>query len=251
VRPWYETAFGRDYLALYPHRDDEEAARDVAAIVALVDPPRDEPLLDLGCGAGRHLIALAGAGFTRLVGLDLSEELLEVARTRIEEAGVGPVDLVRGDMRAIPYADRFATALSLFTSFGYFTRDEENAKVLRSVGEALRPGGWFLVDTLSRDATIADLVPEEELRRGDTTIRIRRAISDDGLRVDKETRVVGGGSTEQRIYRESVRMYAPEELIGMFRQAGFSELRTHGSLRGEPHGAGSRRLVVVGRRPIR
>ena len=59
---WYEHAFGREYLALYPHRDDTEAERDVRSIIDLIVPNKDEPLLDLGCGAGRHLVALHRAG---------------------------------------------------------------------------------------------------------------------------------------------------------------------------------------------
>jgi len=247
VRPWYETAFDEDYLARYPHRDDEEATRDVTAIVDLLDPPRDGPLLDLACGAGRHLLALSRAGFRRLAGLDLSGELLEVARRRLDAAGFSDVKLVRADMRSIPYADRFAAALSIFTSFGYFEADDENAVVLRAVHRALRPDGRFLIDTLSRSVTLAELAGEEERECDGRTLRIRRRVSADGLRVEKETRVVAD-SGEEEVYRESVRMYTADELSTMFEQAGFLDVSAFGSLRGEPHREASPRLVVVGRK---
>ena len=60
---WYEESFGYDYLELYAHRDDAEARSDVRAIIELLDPPRDEPLLDLCCGACRHILVLREMGF--------------------------------------------------------------------------------------------------------------------------------------------------------------------------------------------
>ena len=46
---WYEESFGYEYLELYAHRDAAEARADVEAIVYLLNPPKDEPLLDLCC----------------------------------------------------------------------------------------------------------------------------------------------------------------------------------------------------------
>ena len=112
---WYEESFGEDYLALYPHRNVAEARADIASIVALIDPPAGEPLLDLCCGAGRHLQALHEAGFTDLTGVDLSQHLLDVARRRLDAAGGSAIRLDRADMRELPYRDRFETILSLFT----------------------------------------------------------------------------------------------------------------------------------------
>ena len=55
--PWFATAFGAHYPLLYRHRDADEAARAVALLPTLA--PLHEPILDLGCGDGRHLALLA------------------------------------------------------------------------------------------------------------------------------------------------------------------------------------------------
>ena len=248
MRPWYETAFGRDYLVLYPHRDDEEAVSDIEAILALIDPPRDEPLLDLGCGAGRHLLALHNAGFSRLTGLDLSSDLLRVARQRLNAAGGEGIDLVCRDMREIAQSERFATVLSLFTSFGYFASPDEDAQMLTAVFEAVRPGGTFLLDTLHRQSTIDHLRPREQRTIGTLHVEIARSITPDGLRVEKETRVKEPGK-EERVYRESVRMYSGDELRDLFAAAGFREITLHGSLAGSPFDDTARRTIAVGRKP--
>ena len=242
--PWYVSSFGRDYLDLYPHRDDAEAQADVEAIINLIDPPKDEPLLDLACGAGRHLLALHNAGFRRLVGLDLSDELLQVAAERLAEAGAGGIELVNADMGHIPYAEYFTTVLSLFTSFGYFERDEENAAVLAAVRRAMVSGGWFLIDYLNCDWVIAHLVPEEEQDVAGRHLQIERRLTLDGRRVEKTTRVLEPGNRE-KTYHESVRLYPPSEIETMLEAEGFTNIWRFGSLEGEPHRPESPRLILV------
>jgi ubiquinone/menaquinone biosynthesis C-methylase UbiE len=247
VSQWYETAFGTDYLELYSHRDDEEALADVRALIRLIRPRSDAPLLDLGCGAGRHLVALHRAGYRQLTGLDLSQELLDVASERLRRAGAEQVQLIRSDMRTIPFDRHFATILSMFTSFGYFAMPSEDARVLTAAFTALRPAGVLLIDTLNRDWTTAHLVPRDEGTVNKTRFFVTRAIAADGTRVEKEVRVLDPAGA-QRTYRESVRMYTAEELTEMLRRVGFSDLDVYGSLTGDPHRRTSRRLIVVARR---
>lgn len=247
---WYEESFGYEYLELYAHRDAAEARADIEAIVRLLDPPRDAPLLDLCCGACRHLMILHEMGFSKLVGLDLSAELLDVAGRQM---GACPIELVRSDMRQIPYQDYFATVLSLFTSFGYFEQDHENQAVFQSVYRALRPGGQFLIDYMNRDYVLAHLVPEDERILADRHIRNLRCLTPDCRRVEKTTIVtIGGGQTtadgaggasggpRRREFHESVRLYSHDEMVDMLRAVGFVDVTSWGALDGTPYCSGSR-----------
>jgi len=244
MNPWYVESFGQEYLTLYPHRDESEARADVRAIIDLVAPAKNEPLLDLGCGAGRHLLALHEAGFSHLVGIDLSQELLDVAAERLAAGSEEGIKLVRADMRKIPYVEHFATVLSLFTSFGYFEDEAEDRTVLATVNRALRRGGTFLIDTLNRDFVIAHLVPKEERVLSGRTLRIERRVSKDRRHVEKMTHVFEEGG-ERRTFHESVRMYTRDELDRMLRDTGFVNVRCYGSLVGEPLSPQSKRLVLV------
>ena len=239
---WYKSTFGRDYLSLYPHRNAEEAARDVHALVRWLDPPRDEPLLDLCCGPGRHLIALHRAGFTQLTGLDLSVDLLAEAHRRLDAAAIGDVSLIHADMRNIPGINVYATIISLFTSFGYFDRPHEDRQVLTSAYRALRPGGRLLLDTLNRDYVQAHLVPQETGDLDGRHVEIRRWVTQDGLRVEKETRISRPGSPTAT-YHESVRMYGRVEMEEMLRNSGFVDSRFYGDLDGRAFSSTSPRLV--------
>ena len=242
--PWYERSFGREYLELYAHRDLDEARADIRAIIKLVAPSKDTAILDLGCGAGRHLIALQEMGFTKLVGLDLSSELLKEARAALKR---NSVELICGDMREIPYANRFGTVLSLFTTFGYFEKDTENEAVLRAVARSMTSGGAFLMDYLNRDHVIDNLDPEDERTLEGKRVVHRRWLSDNGQRVEKATIIISetGGEAE---FHESVRLYTRDDVSSMLKKAGLTCLRHYGSLEGEDFGQESKRLIIVARK---
>lgn len=249
--PWYVRSFGRDYVALYAHRNLDEARQNARDLVALLRPAPHEPLLDLACGMGRHLVALRELGFSDLTGLDLSAELLGLAKQNLNGTSRlgGAVRLVRADMRAIPFVARFATVLSLFTSYGYFAEDAENAAVLRGVHSALRPGGMFLMDYINRPRVLASLVPEDERLQNGRRIHNVRRITADGLRVEKTTTVTEADG-QVRIFDESVRLYSRDELAAMLETAGFQGLGVYGSLRGEPYSDDSPRMVWVARKGV-
>jgi ubiquinone/menaquinone biosynthesis C-methylase UbiE len=247
---WYEDSFGCEYLELYAHRDDAEARADIRAIIELLDPPKNEPLLDLCCGACRHILVLREMGFHKLVGLDLSRELLDVAAQRLNECEQSPsqepcsVELIRSDMRRIPYENYFATVLSLFTSFGYFAQDQENAAVLQAVHRTLKPGGRFLIDYLNRDHVVANLVEQDEQVLPDRHIRSVRRLTQDRRRVEKTTTVTTSSGLK-REFHESVRMYSQAEMVDMLTASGFVEVLCYGSLDGQACSPESKRLILI------
>jgi SAM-dependent methyltransferase len=246
--PWYVSSFGESYLDLYSHRDDVEAEAQVGSILDLLDPLPEGPLLDLCCGAGRHLAALRRAGVKNLVGIDLSADLLRAAKAKLSDPSAEPVELVRCDMRRLPHAGCFAAVLSLFNSFGYFREDPSNEKFILGVQRALRRGGKFLMDYLNRDHVLENLIASDTVSRGDLTARHSRWITGDGKRVEKRTEVSFPGG-ESRTFVESVRLFSPEEMEGMFRRAGFRRVRFLGGLEGGPFSPTSGNLVIVAEKP--
>jgi SAM-dependent methyltransferase len=245
---WYETSFGREYLDLYAHRGAAEARADIRAIVRLFGPAKDQPLLDLCCGACRHLLALREMGFSQLVGIDLSRELLQVAAEELEKAVPAGtrahVCLVCSDMRLIPYQAYFGTVLSLFTSFGYFDTDQQNQAVFDAVFGALKQGGKFLIDYLNRDYVIAHLVERDEQDMSGRHVLNTRHLTDDCRRVEKRIAVLtGNGRTHE--YLESVRLYTRSEMVSMLSRSGFAGVLSYGTLDGQPFAPGSKRLVLI------
>src|SRR6266540_573160 len=124
----FEGVFNEDYLHFYEQiLTPERTAEDVDKIVELLDRPPGAEILDCPCGHGRIANELAARGF-RVAGLDASEFFLERARADAAAQGVA-VEYTQGDMRSLPWRERFDALVNWFTSFGYFS-DEQNKVVL-------------------------------------------------------------------------------------------------------------------------
>ena len=139
-----EHAFDEDYLYFYEELlTPERTAGEVDLVWKLLELEPGLELLDLACGHGRIANPLAERG-VRVTGLDATPLFLELARADAAERGV-EVEYVEGDMRSIPWTERFDRVLYWFTSFGYFG-DEENRRVLAEAYRALEPGGLLAVE---------------------------------------------------------------------------------------------------------
>lgn len=254
---WYRQAFGAHYPVLYAHRDEDEAARclDLLPKLAPLSPPEDAPVLDLGCGDGRHLVMLNRLGH-QAVGLDLSFDLLKAARRRGEPEG--SLDLVRGDMRMLPFRRRsFGSVLSLFTAFGYFSSDEDNQLVANQISEVLTEGGHWFLDYLDGDAVRAELGDgrRRDRRREAGPLIVEESRFLEGNRVLKDVTLTAGegvareaaalGVPEEGLrYRESVGVFTLDELDGMASVAGLRRVAAAGGYEGQHLGDGTRWILV-------
>ena len=249
--PWYVDTFRSGYLTRYPHRTEAEAT-GLVRMLGLTGQGaidwRDQRVLDLACGAGRFVPALLDAGAAQVTGLDLSRDLLAVAGERLASSvSAGVVELIEGDMRAVPRAaGSFDVVTSFFTSFGYFDDDAENARVFDEVARLLRPGGWFVFDFLNAPVVIRDLEARTELLLPDGRGVVVHERSFDAAtgRLRKVSRWPDGSED-----RESVRAYEPEVLELMLAGSGLRVARRFGSYEGLPFDATtSSRFLVVAQR---
>jgi SAM-dependent methyltransferase len=233
---WFEHWFGDEYLRLYPHRDETDAAAAIDLIASRIEGHSVDAVLDLACGSGRHSRLLCDRWWT--VGLDLSSALLKVARRESPDA-----PYIRGDMRELPFApESFDLAVNLFTSFGYFDDDREHAQVLGCVAEVMKPGGTFVLDFLNPDEVRTNLVPRDERVVAGSIVEQLRAISTDRKYIEKTIRVRG------KEYLERVRLLSPPELEGMLDSAGFDVLARVGDYTGAPWRELSPRTILFARR---
>lgn len=236
---WFEQWFGEEYLRLYPHRDDEDAERLVTLIDARV-PLAARRVLDLACGPGRHAAQFARRGAS-VVGFDLSMPLLSRARHRPEPV----VDLVRGDMRQLPFRSAsFDLVVNLFTSFGYFADDVQHAQVLCEAADALRPGGAFVLDYLNAGFVRDTLVLHEEREVGERRVAVGRRISADDRFVIKEMHLVDDG----RSFVERVRLFTREELESMVEAAGLAVRTRLGDYKGGAVSPSAPRVILLAER---
>jgi arsenite methyltransferase len=159
---------------------------------AVVDLHAGETVLDLGSGGGADvLISARRVGPTgRAIGLDMTDEMLELARANAAEAGVANVEFVKGYIEDIPLAD---ASVDVVISNCVINLAGDKPKVLREAARVLRPGGRFAVSDVIADpgmdeATRADMAAYTGCIAGALTEdEFRAALTAAGL-VDVEIR---------------------------------------------------------------
>ena len=237
---WYERSFGKDYLLVYKHRDFQKAHAEVHEMIRWLALHPGAEVLDLCCGMGRHSLALADAGF-HVTGVDLSDVLLDEAR-RLDSSR--RVVWMKGDMRAVPLDKPFDAVVNLFTSFGYFSEDGENLKVLKEMHRLLKPGGQFLIDFLNPAVVRRRLVPYSERMDGEAVIKESRRIADGCVR---KTIVIESPGQPERIYEEQVKLYELPDFERLLHAADLKLVQVYGDYSGREYTASeSPRIIMTG-----
>ncbi len=101
-------------------------------------------IVDVACGTGVITVELAKRGY-RMVGVDLSEDMLTQARRRAREAGI-EATFARADMRTFRLKQPTRCIISTHDSLDHLFNDEELDLAFERVSSALAPGGLFLFD---------------------------------------------------------------------------------------------------------
>lgn len=239
-----ESYFSEDYL----HFGDvinppETSDRQVEEIWSLLSLRQGSSVLELGCGYGRITNRLAEKG-ARVCGIDISPILLKKAEADAAERG-RDVEYVLGDMRSLPWRDRFDAAFLWYTTFGYFD-DGDNERVLREAASSLRKGGRLLIDHTNRYAVLRHQSPICYVVQRNDDLRID--IMNNDVLTDRRNceRIIVRNGRVRRTHL-SFRQYGFSDYVRMLRSAGFETVEAYGQ-EGGPFTFDSPRLVVVARK---
>lgn len=226
-------------------------------------------ILDLSCGTGRHMISLSEDDFD-MVGLDLSPNLLKIAKNRWRR-----IQLVRGDMRCLPFkVGAFSAVVSMDTSFGYLPSEKDDVLSLGEVHETLSQGGLLIVDVFNRERLmlkyninrhkelkwiflpillkfnnpLANLVlfrffkwreyPSFFLLQKRSVNAVGDTLSDMWVIYDK-------AQGQIRVFRHVARLYDLKGLQVLLEKAGFVVKHVYGDYDGQRFSVNSSRLIVV------
>ncbi|MBD5457312.1 MAG: methyltransferase domain-containing protein [Lachnospiraceae bacterium] len=225
-------------------------------------------VLDLGCGTGTLTELLAAKGYD-MIGIDNSQEMLQIAMEKRERSGLDILYLQQ-DMREFELYGAVGAVISVCDSLNYLLTEEELLSAFRLVRNYLYPGGVFIFDfntvykyaEVIGDATIAEnreecsfiwenyYHPEEEINEYDLTIFVKN--DSKGKNSREENSKVESGEEENsfRRFQEThyQRGYRLEQMKALLRQAGLDfreavDADTNGEVTAQ-----SERIIVISRK---
>ena len=175
-------------------------------------------VVDIGCGHGRHAIALAERG-ADVVGLDFAAALLN--RARHLAAGLRTqVRWVRGDMRRLPFRSKCADAVIVMDAFGFFDTEQEHEAALQEAARVLTTSGRLGLKVVNGGPVIDAFRESDREERDGTVVSVSRALTLDPPRMTE--RISASGSRGHGEYERRQRLYRVEELRAALERNGFA-----------------------------
>lgn len=242
-----------NYLPLYrdgtydPPESETQALENSRADAAYIDETLGlspgERVLDLACGHGR--IANLLGGEYDVHGLDISADLLDIARENAPSPADATPAYVRGDMRTLPYADNsFDAIYNVFNSFGYFD-DETNGAIVGEIARVLDEDGRLLMEIVDRDNVVRTLSDSRVYHMDDLFVA-------DELTFDPET---GRQIVDRVVAREDgieqfqyvLRLYSVTEIRSLLERHGLKMVNLDGDLRGSEYSIETKSISLLAR----
>lgn len=240
MEDWFFDFFDENYLEIYLKKQKEDLTlKQVEFIIKELSLKKDFKVLDLGCGIGRHIIELGKRGIIG-VGIDFNENFIEIANRL--KGDLSNVEFIKMDMRKIEYNEEFDGVISMWTSFGYFS-DEENLDLLKRVNKALKKGKRFLLDIENIFYMLKNLPKERWEKEDDYYILERNELNILNSRLKTERVIIRKDAIKSyiRIYR----IFTLKEIEEYMKFANLKIIKIFGGYEFEEYSNQSKRLIVI------
>ncbi len=227
---------------------DYEATVDFYYEILRQEGLKPRTAVDLACGTGSVTAILAKKGL-RVIGVDLSEEMLTVASQKAMELENQPMFLCR-NLRDLYLPRAVDLAVCALDSLDYITEPADCKEAIRRVYKYLNPGGIFIFDVNT----------PEKLRAMDGQVFLDE--DDDVYCVwrgefDEETNICSygmdlfqrkGNLWERSFEEHREYAYSADQLVGYLKEAGFTHIRVYADRRLEAPAEGEQRIYIKARK---
>jgi len=205
-------------------------------------------VLDHCCGPGRLSIPLSA--YMPVVGLDLSIYLLRTAKRRTKKVGAKGLNLIRGDMRFLPFRPNvFDNVINFWTSFGYFS-EAENEGVLKEIARVLKSKGVFIMDTVNPGWLLRNFRERDWTEDEDYLSLEQRSLDWENKRLRCKWIIVNKRTRELNEINFDHRLYDVQELKKLLECEGLITMRVYGSFKKKEDfdEAKSSRIIILSRK---
>jgi D-alanine-D-alanine ligase len=219
---WWQDLFDEIYLLTDARSvcDEELTSREVDFLVETLHLDRSAPILDLCGGHGRHSLELSRCGFKNVTVLDYSSYLIELGEKKAEEEKLDTA-FIKGDARNTGLPEQsFQFIVIMASSFGYFSNEAENKKILEEAFRLLKSGGTLLLDLPDRDYLLQNFKSSSSHDvNEDITVVREKELGDDIIYSRERVFSKRKGCIRDRTY--CTRLYSPETIYALMHSAGF------------------------------
>jgi SAM-dependent methyltransferase len=174
--PYFESiaaTLGETYLR---YNFAKGTAQEVPFLLDVLGLEQGQRVLDVGCGPGRHSVALSQAGIS-VTGVDISRRFLDIAAERARAAGVS-AGFFEVDARQMPFEDTFHAAIAICQgAFGLMGKDD--SLIMRRMMEAVVPGGIVVITAFSAYFEARHVRPGVSFDAGDGIVHELTSVKDE------------------------------------------------------------------------
>ncbi|WP_339609802.1 methyltransferase domain-containing protein [uncultured Planktosalinus sp.] len=230
---WFDTPY---YHILYKDRDYKEAEHFMKKLTGYLKLSKGDSILDLACGRGRHSISLNKLGFD-VTGVDISPASIVYAKDFENDT----LHFKVHDM-CKPFPSKFDAVFNLFTSFGYFEKEEDNLRTLYSVKSNLNEGGKGVIDFMNVNYVLQNLIEKETKTVNKIKFLIHRYEKEGYLYKDISFTDVN----ESYTFTEKVKILTLDDFHSYFKKVGIDLICTFGNYNLESFDVNnSTRLILI------
>ena len=219
---------------------EERTQKEIDFLVKELKLEKQQTILDLACGHGRHANRLAALDH-KVTGVDITKGFLEIAKRDARAKGVR-VNYIHHDMRKIKFKNEFDRVILMFTAFGYFA-DKENFKVLKNIARALKPASLFCFDIPNRDGFVKGLPPFIVTEKGKDLLIDRHTFDKATNRLYDKRIVIRNNKRKDKPF--FIRFYNQKEIKTLLKTAGFKSYKFYSDWDSRPLTHDSRRMIVI------
>src|SRR5688572_17666457 len=246
MQDWTHEYFERGYAQRWGLPAPSDRVKlETAGLWTLLQLSAASRVLDIGCGHGRHALALAERG-ADVTGLDFAVALLDRARLLGLERRTR-VRWIRGDMRRLPFQSGCAGAAIVMDAFGFFDTEEQHEVVLREAARVVTAGGRLVLKVMNGGPVIDTFRETDREERDGVLVSIASTLTFDPPRMTQ--RISVSGRRGQGEYERRQRLYRVDEVRAALEHAGFGVAGVFASPDGAPfEPTSSSTMWIVGQR---
>ncbi len=245
---WFAEWFDSPYYHILYQNHNEQSAKDfidnlfkkLTPQYATLHPTSYYKILDLACGKGRHSRYMASKGFD-VTGTDLSENSIQFARQFESEK----LSFFEHDMRKPFRINYFDYIFNIFTSFGYFDRDEDNVTALKCVHDGLKDDGTFILDYFNATWVRQMMKPTYTETADDIVFHIEKHIENGHIYKTISFNVQEDLVKKYYHFQEKVRLFSLQDFETIFEKAHLKIVEKYGDYELNPFDEQtSNRLII-------